>query len=601
MAATDPAAYLRATAPFRALPASLFEEAARAVDVAFHPAGTWLARVGQKPLEHLHVIRKGVVRLERDGQTLQLLEEGETFGYTSLLSHKATLDVAVEEDLVAYLIPGAVFRLLLSDARFAGHFAEGLSERLRAALAQSPVATFRPDLSLEVRQIVREPAVWVDAGATVGEAARRMREVHVTSVLVRGDPPAIVTDRDLRNRVLAEGLGPEARVASVATAGPHTIAAGARIHEAWTRLLEAGVHHLPVVEGGEIAGMLTATDLLRCSGQGPMSALRRVERLSTRERLPGYASTVVEMASALLEGGLDATLIAGFVARLNDALLDRIVRMAEGELGPAPAPWAWLALGSEGRREQTLLTDQDNALVWADGAEEDRTWFEAFADRVAADLLAAGFPECPGGYVARRWMGPLGEWTRRFASWTDAPSPEALLHAAIFFDLRRVAGALDVAPLEAVLAGAPGKPAFLRFLARAALGFHPPAALLLRLEGGSSVVDLKAHGIAPVVFLARCYGLELGGRARSTLDRLEAAAAAGLLSADVHAGTAEAYRFLLGLRLRLQLRALAARKPAREQVALAELGAVERSRLKDALRAVRAFREAGTHHFSTDF
>lgn len=333
-----------------------------------------------------------------------------------------------------------------------------------------------------------------------------------------------------------------------------------------------------------------------------MSALRRVERLSAREKLPGYASTVAEMASALLEGGLDATLIAGFVARLNDALVDRIVRMAEGELGPAPVPWAWLALGSEGRREQTLLTDQDNALVWADGAAEpDRSWFEAFADRVAADLRAAGFPECPGGYVARRWMGPLGEWTRRFASWTDAPSPEALLHAAIFFDLRRVAGTLDLAPLEAVLAGAPGKPAFLRFLARAALEFHPPPALLLRLEGGSSVVDLKAHGIAPVVFLARCYGLELGGGARSTLERLEAAAAAGLLAADVHAGSAEAYRFLLGLRLRLQLRALAARKPATERIALADLGAVERSRLKDALRAVRVLRDAGTHHFRTDF
>lgn len=601
MADTDPTAFLRATAPFRALPAALFEEAARSADIAFHPAGAWLARAGEKPFEHLHVIRKGSVRLERDGQTIQLLEEGESFGYTSLFAGKATLDVVVEEDLVAYRIPGDVFRRLLADAAFAGHFAEGLSERLKASLAQAPVAIFRPDLTLDVQQVLRETAVWVDAGATAGEAARRMREARVTSVLVRGDPPAIVTDRDLRNRVLAEGLGPEVKVASIATPSPRTVAAGTPLHEAWAKLLEAGVHHLPVMDGGIVVGVLTATDLLRCSAQGPMAVLRRVERLATRERLPGYGRTVAEMAAALLAGGLDATLIASFVARLNDTLLERIVRMAEAELGPAPVPWAWLALGSEGRKEQTLLTDQDDALVFADGGEAERPWFEAFAARVAEDLRAAGFPDCPGGYMAGRWMGPLDEWRRRFAGWIDAPSPEALLHAAVFFDFRRVAGTLDVAPLGDVIASAPARAVFLRFLARAALDFHPPPALVLRLRGDSSVVDLKAQGIAPVVLLARCYGIELGGAARSTLERIEAAAAAGNLSQDVAGNVADAYRFLLGLRLRLQLRSLAGGGIAGHSVALADLSAVERSRIKDALRAVRAFQEAGVHHFRTDF
>ncbi len=601
MAATDPVAYLRTTPPFQALPGPLFAEAARTVEVSFHPAGTWLVRAGGTPLAHLYVIRKGAVRIERDGQTLQVLEEGETFGFTSLITRRATLDVHVEEDLVAYRIPADVFRRLLGDAAFASHFAAGLSERLKASLAQSPVATFRPDLTLEVQQIVRERAVWVEADATVGEAARRMRDARVTSVLVRTDPPAIVTDRDFRNRVLAEGLGPDAKVASVATPSPRTVGAGVRIHEAWTALLDAGVHHLPVVRDGEIVAVLTSTDLLRCSAQGPMAVLRRVERLSGRDSLPGYAATVTEMASALLGGGLDATVIAGFVARLNDALLERIVRMAESEMGPAPAPWAWVALGSEGRMEQTLLTDQDNALVHAGEGAESAAFFQAFAERLNADLEAAGFPRCPGGYMARGWTAPISEWTRRFAGWIDAPSPEALLRAGIFFDFRRVAGTLDLAPLEAILADAPTKPVFLRFLAKAALEFRPPPTLLLRLKGASSTVDLKAHGIAPVVFLARCYGLELGGRGRNTLSRVEAAAKAGALSEGVFADVSEAYRFLVGLRLRLQLRSLAEGKPAASGVPLAELGAVERSRLKDSLRAVRAFQEAGALHFKTGF
>jgi CBS domain-containing protein len=415
---------------------------------------------------------------------------------------------------------------------------------------------------------------------------------------VRGERPAIVTDRDFRNRVLAEGLGPDTPVAAIATPAPRTLRADTRIHEAWTALLDAGGHHLPVERDGEVVAVLGTTDLLRCTAQGPMAVLRRVERLSSRAALPGYAAKVAEMAAALLAGGLDATHIAGFVARLNDTLLARIVRLAEAELGPPPAPWAWLALGSEGRAEQTLITDQDNALVHADGAEPG--WYAAFAERVNSDLEAAGFPRCPGGYMARGWTAPLSEWAERFAGWIDAPSPDALLRAGVFFDLRRVAGGLELGPLDAALAGAARHAPFLRFLAKAALEFRPPASVVLRLKGAGAL-DLKAHGIAPVVFLARCYGLELGGGPRSTLARLEAAVRAGNLAEGVYAEVAEAYRFLVGLRLRLQLRSVAAGHPAPGAVASGELGALERTRLKDALRAVRALQDAGALHFKTDF
>ena len=600
MASIDPIAWLRATPPFRDLPAERFAPVAGSVEVVYHPAGTWLVRTGGRPLEHLFVIRKGAVRLEREGQSLQIVEEGECFGYTSLMTGQANLDVHVVEDLVAYRLPAAAFRALLEDPQFASHFAAGLGERLKAALAQPPAASFQVDLSLEVQHVAREPAVWVDREATVGEAAWRMRAEKATCVLVRGEPPGIVTDRDFRNRVLAEGLGPGARVADVATPSPRTVRAGTRVYEAWAALLDAGVHHLPVTRGDEIVAVLTSTDLLRCSAQGPLAVLRRVERLAGRASLPGYATTVTEMATALLAGGLDATVIAGFVARLNDALIERIVRMAEADLGDAPCRWAWLALGSEGRMEQTLLTDQDNALVYERDGEAERAWFAAFADRVNADLETAGFPRCPGGYMARYWTGPIGEWVTRFEEWVDAPSPEALLHGAIFFDFRRVAGSLDLAPLEAILATAVQKPVFVRFLARAALEFKPPPLLVLTLRGHTTV-DLKLHGIAPVVFLARAYGLERAGADRNTLARLEAAAKAGTLPEDVYASVADAYRFLVALRLRVQLERIARGEAATSQLPLADLSGVDRGHVKDALRVVKSFQEAGALHFRTAF
>jgi CBS domain-containing protein len=251
--------------------------------------------------------------------------------------------------------------------------------------------------------------------------------------------------------------------------------------------------------------------------------------------------------------------------------------------------------------EQTLLTDQDNALIYAEEGAARRDWFQAFAERVNADLEAAGFPACTGGYMARSWHGPLSEWVERFTGWMDVPSPQALLVASIFFDFRRVGGELDLEPLEEVVSRAAQKPMFLRFLARSAMEFHPRGSLLLRLKGEASEVDLKLHGISPVVFLARCYGLEVGSRARSTLDRLDAAARFGLMDEDVHASVSEAYRFLVGLRLRLQLRQLSEGRPSSSKVPLSELSAVERGRLKDAFRAIKGWQEKAAYHYQADF
>ncbi len=433
MRSIDPIAYLRSVAPFDLLPQALFDEAAAGVEVAFHPVGTRLSSVGAPPFRYLYVIRRGSVRLERDGQTIQLLEEGETFGYTSMITRQTSVDVTVEEDLLAYRVPEAEFRRLLGDATFARFFAVTLAERLKSSLNHAPVAALQPDLSQDVAQILRRAAVWVEAGATVAEAARVMRAERISSVLVRSTPPGILTDRDLRGRVLAEGLGPKTPVIQVFTQPVQSVPAGMPLFEAWKNLVDAGVNHLAVERNGELIGVLTSSDLLKCSAQGPIAVLRSVERLGGREGLAGYAGRVAEMVAALLAGGIESNAIAGFVARLNDTLLRRIAQWVEAELGPPPAPWAWLVFGSEGRIEQTLITDQDNALVYADAARDSRDWFQRFADEIGACLELAGFPRCPGGRMAGRWHGTLSEWERE----VHVCAEERPSFAAIFFDARK--------------------------------------------------------------------------------------------------------------------------------------------------------------------
>jgi CBS domain-containing protein len=401
--------------------------------------------------------------------------------------------------------------------------------------------------------------------------------------------------------VLGSGLGSGTSVQEIASRPLRTVPADTPLYDAWVTLLDAGVHHLPVTRDQEIVGVLTSGDVLRATAQGPVAVMRGVERLPSRDALPGYGARVTAMVSSLLSAGLEATAIAGLVARLNDALLRPILRWAEEDLGPPPAPYAWIALGSEGRMEQTLLTDQDNALVYADAGAGRADWYRALAERVGADLERAGFPACPGGYMARHWSGPVAEWAQRFDGWIDVPTPRALLVAAIFFDFRRVGGLLDLEPLERIVGRAAEQPVFLRLLAKDALGFHPPPGVLLRLRGESSTLDLKRHGISPIVALARRFALGAGIRARSTLSRLEGAERAGLLARDEATAIAETFRFLLGLRLRLQLRALADGRPASDQVRLSELGAIERSRLKDAYRAIRGWQERSAFALNVDF
>jgi CBS domain-containing protein len=595
VAALDPVAYVRGVAPFHLLPEGLWLEAASALEIALFENGARLVVAGGEPLRHLHVIRRGAVRLERDGEVFQVLEEGEVFGYTSLISGQASIDVVVEDPLLAYLLPAAAFQgLLAGDARFAAHFAVGLTERLKASLAHARVARFEPDVGVEVAQLVRRPAVWVPADASVRETARVMRDEHVSSVLVRGDPPAIVTDRDLRNRVLGQDLGPEIPAAQVSSRPLRTVDAATPLYEAWRTLLDAGVNHLPVVRDGEILGVLTSTDLLRHSAQGPVSVLRRFERLASRDALPTYAPRVVEMASALSAAGLDATIVAGLVAQLDGTLLRRLLHLAEAELGPPPAPYAWLLFGSEARRERIVPTDQDNGLAYADGAPRD--WYRRLAERVTADLAAAGFPPCPAGRMASRWFGSVTDWTREIETTLEARPWEA----SLYLDLRRGAGTLDVAPLEAVLARAPRHRHLVRVLAKQALAFAPPASLLLRLRGGGSRVDVKRHGLSPIVFLARPFALEAESRSVNTLDRLDDALAAGTLSEATHAAVSEAFRFLLGLRLAVQLRAAAAGRPPSQEVALAELTAIERTRLKDAFRAIARWQESAAYRWEPD-
>jgi CBS domain-containing protein len=461
-----------------------------------------------------------------------------------------------------------------------------------------------PELAGSLTATVSEyarPAPSVPADGTVGDAARAMREADASAALVGGPrPTGIVTDSDLRRRVLAEGRDPATPAREVMSRPLRTLPAHTPLYGALLVMMEEGVHHVPIVRDGEVVGVVSERDLLRRQVRGPLMLLGSIESIDSPAALEGYAEGIAATAESLLAGGLEPVRIARVIASLNDALTRKLVRLAEAELGDPPCDYAWLALGSEGRMEQVLLSDQDNALAFADASEEARRYFEALAERVVGGLLRAGFPPCPGGYMATNWRLSLDEWGRRFRGWIDLPDPQALLEAGVFLDFRPVWGELSLEPLDEVLLEGGRRPLFLTQLARVATKFAPPLRRPGRIRSTGGRVDLKRGGIAAIVLLARLHALAAGSTARSTLQRLRHATEGGTLSIEASDDLVNAFRLLMRIRLREQLRMHAAGQELADRVPLDDLSRLERRWLRDALHTVALAQRSVAARFHTE-
>jgi CBS domain-containing protein len=597
----EPLEFLRRHPPFDRLGEHQLHRVEDGLEVSFAPRGERVLQRGGARSEHLYVIRKGAVHLERDGQQLMALEEGDCFGFPSLIARASPLaDAVAAEDTLLYRLPEGVFNSLLeSSPAFAEFFLLDLAGRLRRAVEMEPLG-LGSDLAIPARQLATREPVFVAGTATVGEAARLMRSAGTGAVLVSGPETGILTDRDLRTRVLAEGHGPDLPVARAMTHPVLTLPAGASLFEVLLFMLEHHIHHAPLATDGKVIGLIGDTDLLRLHLRSPLHLMHDVERLRDPQAAAGYARELAAMVEVLAWGGADAAQIGRIVSRLNDALTASLLRLAEADLGPPPCAYAWIVLGSEGRMEQALITDQDNALVWELDSPAAGAYFGQLAERGVAGLLTAAFPPCPGGFMATRWRHPLAEWRRLFQRWVEDPRPQALVEASNFFDFRRVHGTLGLEALDETLLRAGREGIFMAQLAKTALGFRPPIGSFHQVRTEHGGVNLKAAGIMPIVGLARLHGLAAGTRARPTLERLAAAAAAGTLSQEGAATLAEAFRFLLRLRLRTQIESLRRGEAPAPASRLRDLSALERQYLKETFLAIREIQEATALRYGTD-
>lgn len=614
--------FLSQCLPFNDLDSQTLEDLSRHCLLACFPRGTIILKQGGGHISHVYLIRTGGVRISMttDQSVVTLKEyggQGESFGGLAALQDRPVeFDVETVEDTFCFLIAKEYFVAMVNQSpRFADHYRETMSEHAFGAVyaeQRSGRVGARSEQSLHlfnarVLDIVKEPPETVPISASVQEVGTIMAARGVTSVLVQNPEGAIVgllTTRELKTRVVAAGLDYGTPVERVMVSPVKKVPALALCFEALLTMIREQVDQLAVQHRGEIVGMINSRDMMISLGSSPLYLFREIAVQRTIQGLNELAQQMPILIRRLVEAGARAANICQMITVFTDNLLDRILALAQEELGPPPCSFCWLGLGTEGRREQTFRTDQDNALVFEALQERSQLvraqeYFLALARKVVNGLEYTGHPRCRNDFMASnpRWCQDIGTWERYFSDWIVKPKPRDIFLTMIFFDFRAVAGNTDLAEelRTQVLSRIGLFPKVLKFLVRYFLHNEPPVSffadfLVEKDDAKTEVLDLKTRTLTPFVEFARIMALRHGVHETNTLDRLAVLASRGHIPPDLYVDASQAYEFDLHLTLLHRLKMVEQGRKPKDFVHPAELTELERRTLKFSFSVIERMR-----------
>jgi len=433
----------------------------------------------------------------------------------------------------------------------------------------------------------------------IDEAARLMTRSNVNAALIcseSGQPLGIVTDQDLRTRALSRGFDLRRPIREIMSSPLHVVNEQALAHEALLNMERFGVRHLAVRNiDGETTGLIAQENLLGFHKYASSVIGGEIERAETLEAIIEVRERIPRVVASLVEASAKSRSVMRLLASVHDATTDRLLRLAMDELGTPPARFAFICMGSQGRREETLITDQDNGIIFEnvapDRLEETHAYFEKLAALVCRWLDAAGYRFCRGGVMANslEWRDSLDGWRHRFSRWITASEPDDILRIDMCFDFRCVYGADDLAHelRQHVFHEIGRRPEFLAHFARNALQYKPPLNFFGKILSSSSSDRRKTFdakdAMMPIVKFARIYSLRESYPCVNTGERLDRMTHQGILSVSDQDETATAYEFLAKLRLGAQVSAMQEGRSLDNEIALNSISHIEAATLKESL------------------
>lgn len=609
--------FVGAHEPFDDIPADDLTELCGQIEVSYFQAKSQILNYGAS-IDALYMIRSGSVEVfRRTGELYNWLEPGQVFGQMGILMNgHVRYPVQAREDTLIYRIPSALFLNMCDKHAEFGDFFE-VNEHSTLQQEVQNQADENDMTTASVRDLIMRPPVHLTADATVHECAQLMNDQKVSSVVIfdhisvnqddddePGEeektallPAGIVTDRDLRKRVLAQALPYDTQLRDIMSTDLITIAHDAYVYEAMLLMLRHNVHHLPLVRQHKITGVVALSDVVRHESQNSLLLVRGILSRETVEELVELSPQVAAVMVRMQKEGANSHMIGTAMSVIGRSFKQRLLQLAEEKLGPPPVPYCFLALGSMAREEQILVTDQDNAIIlspdYNQGLHND--YFKELSAFVCDGLAACGYTYCDGDIMATnpKWRMTLQDWKKQFADWIENPDPKALLNASIFFDLSGVDGKIVWADqlTRYITNKAKNNKPFLAALARNALNRTPPLGFfkdfVLEMDGRQRYsMNLKRRGTAPLVDVIRVHALAKGSLSQNSFDRLEDIADSPILPEGKKDELSDALEYLSKIRIRQQVDAVEAGEDPDNTVEPEKLSGKERRGLKEAFQVL---------------
>jgi len=560
--------------------------------IQYHKAGELLDR---SDIQKVLILRTGSVEIrDQEGEFFDRMSAGDVFIFP-VLGGVTPLNVSFLEDTLLYAFERhAVESFSSKSDRLADFFQE--NPELRLSSSEGDERDFR--LNQEVSGLMVTDPLCTHEAATIRQVAISMSEAKVSSILVvDGDRlTGIVTDRDLRSRVLAKGVDPDQLVESVMTKGPISVAPTQTVYEAQMRMMKDNIHHLPVVVDHRPVGIVALNDFARAQNSEPIYMIQAIHRAESRDEIYRTSERLPSLIEKMIKANVRAEEIGRVITSITDAITRQLIYLAQRSFGVEPCAYAWVVFGSQARQDQMLGSDQDNGLILEDGADEGaQEYFKRVASFVNEGLDRSGLKYCPGDIMAMtdKWRQPLAQWQSYFIKWIREPEPKALMHASIFYDIRHVAGRKELtrALQSLVLEEAKKNTIFQACMAENACHSSPPLGFfkqfVLEKDGNhNQVLDLKHRGTVPIVALVRLYCLANGLGEVNTMDRLDVLEAAKVLTSSDVKNLRDAHEFIARLRLEGQEIAISEGREPSNSLDPNLVSPLVRRQLKDAFSVV---------------
>jgi CBS domain-containing protein len=623
--------------PFDRLEPKLLNRIAEGLKIRYLEPGEVVFDEGSPVKPEFYVVVKGevdVTQQSKDGSVLiDVCDDGDIFGVRALLGNRPYgARTQAKDDTLLYVLSKDQLDELLRDAPrvvlfFAADFAADLPqardinrlEAVRDARRQERAQ----DTGDDVRRVdpVRD-VLTCPPNTTIRDAAHMMGRRNVGSILIVDEqrrPLGIVTDSDLRSKVVAKGRDVSGLISEIMSSPVLTVDDQTTLSSLIATVMKKHLHHFAVTEDGTantpVIGIVSEHDILKTQGSHPTVILAEIGKAQTKARLRALRDQAEELLGRYLEDEVGMGFVSHMISEINDTLIRRAIQLSLEDLGRRgklpPVPFCWLALGSEGREEQLLRTDQDNAILYADPSEADAEAAERFflelGEMVVDVLVEAGFERCPGDVMANnpKWNQPLSAWKRYFAGWIREPEKVAVMHTNIFFDFRPVAGDRTLATdlKSYIFERVKADRSFLGFFAKNATQNPPPLSffrnmIVERTGEHRDAFDIKARAMMPLADAARVlvydFGIDMYG---STAERWERVAETNENLARLAGEAAMAYEILMRIRALEGLK----RGSSGRYVHIDELNKLERQTLRNTFSVVKDVQLMLTSRYRTDF